>query len=113
MTAEEIVQKNLDFYNQRDIEGFISLFSDDITFFNYADNTMTINGINECKKVYQELFDKSPKLHSTIVKRITFDNKVIDHESIVGRNGSPVVFEIVLIYEVKDDKIYKVTAIRK
>jgi hypothetical protein len=63
--------------------------------------------------VYKELFDLSPNLHSTIVKRITFDNKVIDHESIVGRRGSDGIFEIVLIYEVKDNKIYKITAIRK
>lgn len=113
MTAEEIVQKNLNFYNKRDIPGFISLFSDDVKFFNFTDNSMTINGIADCKNFYQNLFDKSPKLYSTILKRITIDNKVIDHESIVGRNGSDDIFEIVLIYEVKDDKICKVTAIRK
>jgi hypothetical protein len=62
--------------------------------------------------VYKELFDLSPKLHSTILKRITFDNKVIDHESIVGRRGADDVFEIVLIYEVKDNKIFKMTTIR-
>ena len=59
------------------------------------------------------LFDLSPKLHSIILKRIVFDNKVIDHESIVGRRGTDDVFEIVLIYEVKDNKIFKMTTIRK
>jgi len=113
MTAEQVVQANLDCYNKRDIEGFMSYFSPDIKFYNYADGKITIDNIDQCRQVYKELFDLSPKLHSTILKRIVFDGKVIDHESIVGRLSSADVFEIVLIYEVKDNKIFKVTAIRK
>jgi hypothetical protein len=113
MTPEQVVQANLDCYNRRDIDGFMSYFSPDIKMYNFADNSVTIEGLEQYRKVYKELFDLSPNLHSTIVKRITFDNKVIDHESIVGRRGSDGIFEIVLIYEVKDNKIYKITAIRK
>jgi hypothetical protein len=113
MTPEQVVQANLDCYNRRDIDGFMSYFSPDIKMFNLADNSVTIDGLEQYRKVYKELFDLSPNLHSNIVKRITFDNKVIDHESIVGRRGSAGIFEIVLIYEVKDTKIYRVTAIRK
>ena len=40
-------------------------------------------------------------------------NKVIDHESIVGRNGSDEVIELVLIYEVNERKITKITVIKK
>jgi hypothetical protein len=47
------------------------------------------------------------------LKRIVFDNKVIDHESIVGRKGAKDILEIVMIYEVKDGKIFKMTSIRK
>jgi hypothetical protein len=113
MTVEQVVQANLDCYNKRDIEGFMSFFSPDIQFYNFADNKMTIDGLAQCRKVYQELFDLSPKLHSTILKRIVLDNKVIDHESIVGRRGADEVVELILIYEVKDHKIYRVTVIRK
>lgn len=38
---------------------------------------------------------------------------VIDHEYITGARGSKEAFEIVLIYEVDNDKIIKMTAIRK
>jgi hypothetical protein len=58
------------------------------------------------------LFDASPKLHSTILKRIVFNNKVIDHERIVGRQGSDAPLEIVVIYEVNEGKIFRLTAIR-
>ncbi len=113
MTPEEIVQKNVDFYNQRDISGFISLCSSDIKIFNFSDNTIAINGIEECNKFYLDLFEKSPKLHSTIVSRIVYGNKVIDLESIAGRLGKDEIVELVLIYEIKDEKIFKVTVIRK
>jgi hypothetical protein len=39
-------------------------------------------------------------------------NKVIDHESIVGRKGSDFPIEIVMIYEVSGDKIVRMTVIR-
>jgi hypothetical protein len=112
-SPEQVVQQNLDFYNQRDIEGFMRSFSEDIVFYNFDDHTITASGRDEVRKLYTALFDASPRLHSTILKRIVFDNKVIDHESIVGRKGSADILELVLIYEVKNDKIYKITVIRK
>jgi hypothetical protein len=113
ISPEQVVQQNLDFYNKRDIEGFMNSFSDNIVFYNFSDNKITATGLAEVRKLYTELFDTSPKLHSTILKRIIFDNKVIDHESIEGRKGSVDIIELVLIYEVKNDKIYKVTVMRK
>ena len=113
ITPEKVVQKNLDYYNARNIDGFMSLFADDIRFYNFNDGKITIDGLEECRKVYKELFDLSPELHSTIVQRIVFDNKIIDHEYIIGRKGSKDVVELVLIYEVKNDLIYKVTVMRK
>jgi len=113
MTPKQIVQENLDFYNNRDIDGFMSSFSKDIKIYNHGESKATIVGFNEVKEVYLDLFKNSPKLHSTILKRIVIGNKVIDHESITGRNGNKEVLELVLIYEVKDDKIFRITVIRK
>ncbi|HMP28509.1 MAG TPA: nuclear transport factor 2 family protein [Saprospiraceae bacterium] len=108
-----IVQRNLDYYNQRDIEGFMSCFSENITIHNFSDSKITASGLAEVKKIYGDMFTISPNLHSTILKRIVFGNKVIDHESIVGRNGSKEILELVLIYEVEDNKISKITVLRK
>jgi hypothetical protein len=113
LSPEDVVQKNLDSYNHKDIDGFMSSFSDSIIIYNFSDQKITAHGLTEVRKIYSELFDASPKLHSTIIKRIVFDNKVIDHESITGRRGSKDIIELVLIYEVKDEKIYKITVIRK
>jgi hypothetical protein len=112
-STSKIVQSNVDAYNERDIEKFISTYAEDVIFADFPDNKSTLVGIQQVKDYYQALFDASPNLFSNIVTRITFENKVIDHESITGRQGLNEIFEIVLIYEVRENKIYKVTAIRK
>ena len=113
MTPEQVVQENLDFYNSRNIEGFMSSFSKSIKMYNLEEPKPTIVGFSEVKEVYNSLFQKSPQLHSTILKRIVIGNKVIDHESIAGRNGSNEILELVLIYEVTNEQITKITVIRK
>ncbi len=112
-TPEEIVQHNLDCYNNRDIEGFMSSFDEKIKLFTFPEPNPNTEGIQAVKNIYQKLFESSPNLHSKIIKRISFDNKVIDHEQIQGRMGASEIVELVLIYEVKRDKINKITAIKK
>jgi hypothetical protein len=113
LSPEQVVQNNLDFYNKRHIDGFMSYFRDDVTIVNFSDSKIIAKDSKEVRKIYDDMFKISPNLHSTIVKRIVLGNKVIDHESIIGRNGSMEILELVLIYEVADDKIFKITVLRK
>jgi hypothetical protein len=113
LTAEQIVQINLNAYNSRDIESFMSVINDDIELFEFGSSNPYAKGRDEVRELYIDLFEASPGLNSTIMKRIVFENKVIDHEMIVNRRGSPNPYEMVIIYELKDQKIYKITAIRK
>jgi len=113
LSTEQIVQRNLEAYNNRDLEKFMSWFSEDVELYSFSEMKLVASGKPAIEKLYTELFAASPNLHSTILKRIVFDNKVIDHESIVGRKGTNDVLEIVMIYEVKEGKIFKMTTIRK
>lgn len=113
MTPEQVVQKQLETYNQRDIDGFMSLIADNVTFYNYADGNITMSGASACKEFYSNLFEASPNLHSTVLQRIIFGNKIIDYERITGRNGNKDIVELILIYEVNKEKIIKVTVLRK
>ena len=113
LSVELVVQSNLEAYNNRDLEKFISWFSEDVELYSFTEMKLIASGKPAIEKLYKELFEASPELHSTILKRIVFDKKVIDHESIVGRKGSKDILEIVMIYEVKDGKIFKMTSIRK
>jgi len=113
MTPEEVVKKQLETYNNRDIEGFMSVIDDHITFQDFASGTTTLAGHAACKKFYGTLFESSPNLHSTILNRTVFGNTVIDHESITGRNGNDEALELVLIYEVKGAKIIRISVLKK
>lgn len=113
MTPDQIVQKQLEMYNNRDIDGFMSIIAKDITVHEFSSGKILIDGYDACKKNYTNLFEASPKLHSKIVTRTVFDNKVIDHEYITGRKGSDAPIELVLIYEVMHEKITKITVLRK
>jgi hypothetical protein len=112
-TPADVVQENLNFYNQRNIEGFMSSFSDSIALFLFAKTEPVAKGTEAIRTLYKALFDISPNLYSTILNRSIIGNKVIDHESIVGRKGSQVPIELVMIYEVLDDKIVRMTVIRE
>ena len=113
MTPEEIVQKQLETYNNRDIDGFMSVIDEHIRMHDFSTGEITLKGYDACKKVYADLFETSPNLHSKILTRTVFDNKVIDHEYITGRKGSDTPIELVLIYEVKHEKIIKISVLRK
>ena len=111
-TPEEVVQKQLDTYNARDIEGFMSVMSKEVEVFNFGAEKPIASGYEEVKSLYSNLFNKSPELFSTLKNRMVMDNKVIDHESITGRMGSIRVIELVVIYEVIGQKISRITVIR-
>ncbi|QLG45522.1 nuclear transport factor 2 family protein [Costertonia aggregata] len=113
MTPEEVVQKQLETYNNLDIEGFMSVIGANIKIYDFETGKTTVDGYDQCKNVYDALFKSSPKLHSRILTRTVFDNKIIDHEYITGRKGSNTPLELVLIYEVNHEKITKITVLRK
>ena len=110
---EKVVQANLDAYNKGDIEGFMSYFSSDILIRDFDSGVVTAEGKKEVREIYSELFKASPDLHSRILKRTVFDNKIVDHEYITGRNRSQEPLELVLIYEVRDSKIFRISVMRK
>ncbi len=105
---ELIVQKQLDAYNNRDLEGFLATYSDSIKIYNYPQQLRS-SGIQEMEKGYATLFQTTPDLHCEIKNRIVLGNKVIDHEY-VTMNGEKI--NAIAIYEVLDEKIEKVTFIR-
>jgi len=105
---ETIVQKQLDAYNARDIDGFMDTYTDDISLFNYPSEKRS-QGQEEIRKGYADFFTTTPDLHCEVKNRIVIGNKVIDEE-IITANGN--TFSAVAIYEVDNGKISKVYFLR-
>ena len=91
MNPETVVQANLDAYNAHNIDLFMSYFTEDVAIYEFKNGKQTADGKKEVRDIYEPYFKASPELHSTIIKRTVFGNKVIDHESITGRYGSDQV----------------------
>lgn len=111
-SSEKIVQQQLDFYNNRDLTGFMSLFAEDATLVNQSDGKVLAKGKLEVEKIYANLFEQSPNLNSKLDNRMVLGNTVIDHERITGRMGNSEAIELIVIYELKEEKIFRCTVIR-
>ena len=108
----EIIRQQIQAYNTRDIVRMMNLFSDEIQIVDLDDDRIIINGIQECKNMYLALFNSSPQLNAEVVNTIVFNNRVIVHEIISGRNGDNEKVEQVIIFEVNSDKIDRINLIR-
>ena len=109
----DIVQRQLDAYNARDIEAFLRVFADDAQAFELGASAPTLVGKAAFRARYSELFANSPALYSKVVTRTCFANVVIDVEHISGRNESTEIHEVMAIYEVAEELISRVHFVRK
>jgi imidazolonepropionase-like amidohydrolase len=106
-SPESIVQRQVNAYNARNIDAFMSTYADDIKIFDFS-GKMLFHGKAEMRKEYAAMFSHVPDLYCHIENRIILNNKIIDKENV--RFNSKTV-QAIAIYEVEDGKIKKVTFI--
>ena len=106
-SPEKIVQIQVEAYNNRNIDAFLATYDDNIKIYDFP-NTFRYEGKEKMRKIYSSLFKEVPNLLCEIKKRIIMGNKVIDEEYV--RVNDEFV-SAVAIYEVKNNKIIKVTFI--
>lgn len=105
MLVKNIAQKQLDFYNLHDIDGFMSCYDEAVKVYNLIDNSLMLDGHQQFRQRYMGKFD-NPKLHAKLVNRMEVGNKVIDHEHVSGISEKLV--EVVAIYEIEASLIKRV-----
>jgi hypothetical protein len=104
-TAADVVQRQVDAYNARDLEGFAATYAESITIFRMPAVEPAVSGKAQLTEVYRERF-RSDHLHAEILARIVLGDKVIDHERVIGIRDEPM--EAVVVYEVRDGVIRNV-----
>ena len=100
------VIKQLKAYNSRDINAFISCYADTIKVYNYQDQ-LSFSGIELFKLRYEQLFERYPDLHCTLVNRIAVGNTVVDQESVLFSTSRPRL-NAMAIYKVENGVITEV-----
>ncbi|WP_242928620.1 nuclear transport factor 2 family protein [Pontibacter vulgaris] len=102
------VKLQLTAYNNRDIDLFVTAFSDDVKVYR-TPGTLTYEGKEELRKRYGQMFAETPDLHCEVVNRIIAGNVVIDHEKVL-KNGQPR-FDAIAVYRIRNNEIAEVTFI--
>lgn len=98
MSVVDIVQSQVDAYNDRDLNRFVSAYAENILIYRMPSTEPAISGKVQLSEFYSTQRFNLPGLRAEIVNRIVLGNKVIDHERIWGIRDGPI--EVAAIYEV-------------
>ncbi len=104
-------QKQLEAYNNRDLEAFLACYSEDCVVED-AEGKVLMANKEEMRTRYKELFEQSPDLHCRLVSRIVVGDYVLDEENVTGSRGSTETNHVVAVYRVNDGFIHHVRFIR-
>jgi hypothetical protein len=114
LPPQEIAERQLVAYNNRDIEAFAALFAEDAVLYTLGVDKPIAQGKTEVYELYKRLFENSPNLYCKVVNRSILGNKVLDYEQVTGRAGTEdQVMEIIAIYEIEGDLIKRCYFVRK
>ncbi|MFT3996569.1 MAG: nuclear transport factor 2 family protein [Asticcacaulis sp.] len=104
MTPEAIVRGQLEAYNARDIDAFLSFWADDAEIYAHPD-TLLAKGHDAIRERHLIRFQE-PDLFARLISRTVIDNRVIDIES-VTRNFPEGVgrIDVAGIYEIESETI--------
>ncbi|MCF2874187.1 MULTISPECIES: nuclear transport factor 2 family protein [unclassified Tenacibaculum] len=108
ISPKVLAQEQLDGYNKRDIDAFLKPYAKNVKVYTYP-NKLDYEGIEEMRKRYAPMFEKTKDLHCKILNRVVKGNVVIDEE-LVTANGNE--FKAVAIYEITNGKISAVRFVR-
>jgi len=103
-TPEDLVQRQLNGYNLRDIDAFLEPYADDVEIYNYPDQLIT-KGKTNMRIGYSQMFQTVPNLHCELKGRLIRGNIVIDQEYV---QFGEKILEAIAIYHIENNKIKKV-----
>ncbi len=104
LSAELVVQRQLDAYNRHDLEGWLATYAEDAQQFEFP-ATLLASGHAQMRARSAPRFEE-PNLHARLIKRSVMGNIVIDHEDVTRTfPEGPGHIELICFYEVRDGRI--------
>ena len=100
----DIVDKQVKAFNDKDIETFMSCYSEDIHVSMLETGDVLTEGMEQLRKSMEDSFKAKPKSETLLIERIKQKDLVINLEKILNYVEGKVV-NVVSIYEVKEGKI--------
>lgn len=104
ITAEAVVQRQLDAYNARDVDALLAVYADDAELYEHPDKLLA-RGSAALRERFSMRFQE-PNLRATLMRRIVMGETVIDHEEVTRTfPEGPGRIQLIMIYEVKSGRI--------
>jgi hypothetical protein len=98
VSAVEVIQRQVDAYNNRDLDRFLAAYSDTVKTFRMPSTVPATVGKAQLAEFYSTQRFNRPRLRAEILDRMVLGNKVVDHERVWGLRDDPV--EVVAVYQV-------------
>ncbi|NEX60796.1 nuclear transport factor 2 family protein [Noviherbaspirillum galbum] len=103
-SPEEVVQRQLEAYNAKDLEAWLATYAPDAKQFEHPGKLLA-SGHDEIRARTAPRFTE-PNLHARLLKRTVMSNVVIDHEDVTRTfPEGPGHVELVCIYVVERGRI--------
>ena len=106
MSAVDVVQRQVEAYNEHDLESFVASYSDVVEIFRMPSAAPAISGKRQLAEFYATQRFSIPDLKAEILDRIVSGNKVVDFERVHGLRADPV--EMIAVYEIVDGLIRRI-----
>jgi hypothetical protein len=109
----EVIDGQVAAYRDRDLERFLSFYSDDATILDPSGRAI-MTGLAELRQQYGQSFLANPGLTIEIAQRIAVGDYVIDEEHLanLSEQAAGDTLVAVAIYRVTNGKISQVTMLR-
>ena len=105
-TPESVVQRQLDAYNARDVEGILATYANDARQFEFPAKLLA-SGTTELRERFAARFQE-PNLHAQLLNRTVMGHIVIDHEDVTRTfPEGPGKIQLIAIYEVQAGTLAK------
>jgi hypothetical protein len=102
----QVVQRQLDSYNARDIDAFMSCWAVDAQYYAFPSELLAC-GAAQIRERHVARF-KEPNLFGQLIQRMAVGNIVVDREMVTRTfPEGPGRVDVIAIYEVTGDKIAK------
>jgi hypothetical protein len=103
LSPQDVVQRQLEAYNDRDMQRFLDQYSEAIQVFRPPAVIPAIVGKKAFGEFYATQRFNHAGLHAEVLNRMVLGNKNVDHERIQGVRAQP--FEAAVVYEVNNGLI--------
>jgi hypothetical protein len=102
----ELAQGQLDAYNNRDVEKFLTFYETNVKVYRLNTNEVICDDFEKFRNMYVDLFARFPNQFCELKSRVVLTESVLDEEWVTGRGGDPT--HIVAIYGFSENLIDRV-----